>query len=141
MYYAIPQLVQCFRRSSRPRPRPANKRDSSLSSSSDTNSDEERFIKRKTKRMMIELSKMRPMNLDKKDVTKSIFRDRQKVGTSCADISPMEVDLKTSFESVGGSADHIKCLKEIVVLPLLYPEIFAKFNITPPRGGEHFKFS
>jgi ATP-dependent 26S proteasome regulatory subunit len=106
-----------------------------VSSSSDTNTDEERFVKRKNKRMMIELSKMRPMNMDKKDVTNSIFRDRQKVGTSCADITPMEVDLKTSFESVGGSAEAINCLKEIVVLPLLYPEVFAKFNITPPRGG------
>ena len=84
---------------------------------------------------MIELSKMRPMNFDKRDVTNSMYRDRKKVGTSCADISPMEVDLKTSFANVGGSAEHIKCLKEIVVLPLLYPEIFSKFNITPPRGG------
>ena len=110
------------------------------SSSSDTNTDEERFVKRKKKRMMIEMSKMRPMNLGKEDLAKSVFRDRQKVGTSCADISPMEVDMKASFESVGGSADHINCLKEIVVLPLLYPEIFAKFNITPPRGGltRHF---
>ncbi len=56
-------MLKLFRRTSRPRPRPANKRDSSLSSSSDTNTDEERFIKRKNKRMMIELSKMRPMNL------------------------------------------------------------------------------
>jgi ATP-dependent 26S proteasome regulatory subunit len=75
------------------------------------------------------------MNMDKKDVTKSIFRDRTKIGSSCADVSPMEVDLKTTFKNVGGRADHINCLKEIVVLPLLYPEIFSKFSIQPPRGG------
>ena len=86
--------------------------------------------------MMIELSKLRPMNMDKKDVTKAIFRDRTKIGSSCADVSPMEVDLNTTFKNVGGRAEHINCLKEIVVLPLLYPEIFSKFNITPPRGGK-----
>jgi hypothetical protein len=47
----------------------------------------------------------------------------------------MEVDLTTSFESVGGSDSHIMCLREMVVLPLLYPEIFSKFKIAPPRGG------
>ena len=119
------------------RPRPANKRDSSSSSSSDTNTDEERFVKRKHKRMMIEMSKLRPMNMDKKDVQSAIFRDRKKIGSSSADISPMEVDLKTTFESVGGSDDAINCLKEMVVLPLLYPEIFEKFKMTPPRGGKN----
>jgi ATP-dependent 26S proteasome regulatory subunit len=89
--------------------------------------------------MMIELSKLRPMNMDKKDVTKAIFRDRAKIGSSCADVSPMEVDLNTTFKNVGGRAEHINCLKEIVVLPLLYPEIFSKFNITPPRGGKNRK--
>jgi len=50
-------------------------------------------------------------------------------------VQPMEVDLTTSFESVGGSESHIMCLREMVVLPLLYPEIFSKFKIAPPRGG------
>ena len=51
-----------------------------------------------------------------------------------ADVCPMEVDMNVSFESVGGVHDHIDRLKEMVVHPLLYPEFFAKYSITPPRG-------
>lgn len=109
-------------------------KDSSSSSSSDDVSDEERFQKRKTKRMMLERSKLMPANLMKNDVTKAIFRDRQKVGASLADVSPMEMDFNVKFESVGGCDEHIKSLKEMVVFPLLYPEVFSKFSITPPRG-------
>jgi len=29
---------------------------------------------------------------------------------------------------------HIRALKEMVVFPLLYPEIFEKFSVSPPRG-------
>ncbi|NXR14699.1 ATAD2 protein, partial [Semnornis frantzii] len=38
------------------------------------------------------------------------------------------------FDSVGGLADHISALKEMVVFPLLYPEVFERFKIQPPRG-------
>ncbi|KKY16443.1 putative aaa family [Diplodia seriata] len=55
-------------------------------------------------------------------------------GTSNADVSPISVDGDVNFESVGGLDDHINQLKEMVTLPLLYPEIFQKFKITPPRG-------
>lgn len=37
------------------------------------------------------------------------------------------------FDSVGGLSNHIHALKEMVVFPLLYPEIFEKFKIQPPR--------
>ncbi|OLY78364.1 putative AAA domain-containing protein [Smittium mucronatum] len=39
-----------------------------------------------------------------------------------------------SFDSVGGLKDHIRLIKEIVILPLLYPEICARFSLRPPRG-------
>ena len=51
-----------------------------------------------------------------------------------ADVCPMEVDMNISFDSVGGVHEHIERLKEMVVHPLLYPEFFSKFSITPPRG-------
>ncbi|MGH0135296.1 UNVERIFIED_CONTAM: hypothetical protein FKN15_000862 [Acipenser sinensis] len=38
------------------------------------------------------------------------------------------------FDSVGGLAHHIQALKEMVVFPLLYPEVFERFKIQPPRG-------
>lgn len=37
------------------------------------------------------------------------------------------------FDSVGGLSNHIHALKEMVVFPLLYPEIFERFKIQPPR--------
>lgn len=48
-------------------------RDTSSSSSSES-IDEQKFIKRKNKRMMIERSKLRPMNMSRADATKAIFR-------------------------------------------------------------------
>ena len=104
------------------------------SSSSNESVDEQRFAKRKNKRMMIERSKLRPVNLSKQDATKAIFRDRKNVGASMADIQPMEMDMGVTFESVGGVDDHINSLREMVIFPLLYPEIFTKFSMTPPRG-------
>lgn len=51
-----------------------------------------------------------------------------------ADADPLGVDPTVSFEGVGGLDDHINQLKEMVALPLLYPEIFQRFHVTPPRG-------
>ncbi|RMZ79383.1 hypothetical protein DV738_g3385, partial [Chaetothyriales sp. CBS 135597] len=51
-----------------------------------------------------------------------------------ADADPLGVDPNVNFDSVGGLQGHIDQLKEMVALPLLYPEIFMRFKITPPRG-------
>jgi ATP-dependent 26S proteasome regulatory subunit len=37
---------------------------------------------------------------------------------------------------VGGLAQYVRALKEMVFLPLVYPELFHKFNVQPPRGGQ-----
>ncbi|KAJ5757818.1 uncharacterized protein N7511_006512 [Penicillium nucicola] len=50
------------------------------------------------------------------------------------DADPLGVDVNVNFDSVGGLQGHIDQLKEMVSLPLLYPEIFQRFKITPPRG-------
>lgn len=39
-----------------------------------------------------------------------------------------------NFDSVGGHKHHIRALKEMIVFPLLYPEVFERFKISPPRG-------
>ena len=57
-----------------------------------------------------------------------------KIGSSLADIEPMAIDSKITFDDIGGLGSHINSLKEMVLFPLLYPEVFQKFNITPPRG-------
>ena len=38
------------------------------------------------------------------------------------------------FDQVGGLDHYVKALKEMVFLPLVYPELFARFHIAPPRG-------
>ncbi|UQC78451.1 ATPase [Colletotrichum lupini] len=51
-----------------------------------------------------------------------------------ADADPLGVDLTVDFNHVGGLQGHIDQLKEMVQLPLLYPELFQRFHVTPPRG-------
>jgi SpoVK/Ycf46/Vps4 family AAA+-type ATPase len=51
-----------------------------------------------------------------------------------ADADPLGIDPNVSFDGVGGLDDHINQLKEMVSLPLLYPEVFLQFHVTPPRG-------
>ncbi|XP_014219743.1 ATPase family AAA domain-containing protein 2 isoform X2 [Copidosoma floridanum] len=51
-----------------------------------------------------------------------------------ADISPISVDTSITFNDVGGLESHIHCLKEMVVFPMVYPEVFDRFHLTPPKG-------
>lgn len=51
-----------------------------------------------------------------------------------ADADPLGVDQNVNFENVGGLQGHIDQLKEMVALPLLYPEVFQRFHVVPPRG-------
>ena len=40
-----------------------------------------------------------------------------------ADVDPLAVVPTVSFDDVGGLDHHIQALKEMVMLPLLYPEV------------------
>ncbi|KAI5120735.1 hypothetical protein M0805_006441 [Coniferiporia weirii] len=51
-----------------------------------------------------------------------------------ADADPLGVNPNVTFDEVGGLDDHINSLKEMTLLPLLYPEVFQRFNLTSPRG-------
>ncbi|XP_036405671.1 ATPase family AAA domain-containing protein 2B [Megalops cyprinoides] len=104
------------------------------SSDTTSSSDEERFERRKSKSMSRARNRCLPMNLRAEDVASGVLRDRVKVGASLADVDPMNVDTSVRFDSVGGLGHHIQALKEMVVFPLLYPEVFEKFKIQPPRG-------
>lgn len=46
----------------------------------------------------------------------------------------MAVDPRLGFQSVGGLDRHVRSLKEMIVLPLLYPDVFTRFDTQPPRG-------
>ncbi|CAD2222780.1 hypothetical protein AGDE_16301 [Angomonas deanei] len=50
------------------------------------------------------------------------------------DICPLHVETDINFDSVGGLPSHIVLLREVVLLPLLYPELFEQLQLTPPRG-------
>ncbi|WBW72429.1 ATPase histone chaperone [Schizosaccharomyces osmophilus] len=47
---------------------------------------------------------------------------------------PFATEEALSFDNIGGLEDVILQLKEMVLLPLLYPEVFLHFHMTPPRG-------
>ncbi|XP_045827271.1 ATPase family AAA domain-containing protein At1g05910 isoform X4 [Trifolium pratense] len=51
-----------------------------------------------------------------------------------ADIQPLQIDDSVSFDDIGGLSEYIDALKEMVFFPLLYPDFFASYHITPPRG-------
>lgn len=99
-----------------------------------------------------------PMNLDPSDISQPVLRDRQRIGASLADVDPMNINrevkfepaqftnitlgyygdglhsIQVTFDSIGGLKQHISSLKEMILFPLLYPEVFDRFKIQPPRG-------
>lgn len=60
--------------------------------------------------------------------------DKSKKKNSLSDTDPLGVDMNINFSAVGGLDGYIDQLKEMVALPLLYPELYQNFAITPPRG-------
>ncbi|XP_072323033.1 ATPase family AAA domain-containing protein 2-like isoform X4 [Scyliorhinus torazame] len=107
---------------------------SSDSTSSSSSSDEEgHFERRRNQTRSQTLLRCLPLNVRKDDL-KGIHKDRMKIGASLADVDPMQIDTSVRFDSVGGLSSHIAALKEMVVFPLLYPEVFERFKIQPPRG-------
>uniref|UniRef100_A0A8B9PEE0 ATPase family AAA domain-containing protein 2 n=1 Tax=Apteryx owenii TaxID=8824 RepID=A0A8B9PEE0_APTOW len=110
-----------------------NSDSTSSSSSSSSSDDEERFERRRKRSRNRALRRCLPLNF-RKDELKGIHKDRMKIGASLADVDPMQIDCSVRFDGVGGLSDHISALKEMVIFPLLYPEVFERFKIQPPRG-------
>jgi SpoVK/Ycf46/Vps4 family AAA+-type ATPase len=104
------------------------------SSSDSSSSDEEHFQRKKREKMDKNRNLCLPLNFKKSDILKGTLRDRQKAGASLADIEPMAIDPNVNFESIGGLASHLNSLKEMVIFPLLYPEVFDRFKVQVPRG-------
>ncbi|XP_063967828.1 ATPase family AAA domain-containing protein 2-like isoform X2 [Lytechinus pictus] len=104
------------------------------STSSEDSDDERRFERRKNKSMIRARNRCLPMNLTKDDISGGVIKDRQRIGSSLADVDPMNIDSSVTFDAVGGLGSHVQALKEMVVFPLLYPEVFERFKIAPPRG-------
>ena len=104
------------------------------STSSSEDSDEARFQRRKSRSMRRARNECLPMNFTHEDAMSGPIRDRARIGGSLADVSPMNIDQSISFDDIGGLKQHIRSLKEMIIFPLLYPEVFQQFKITPPRG-------
>lgn len=64
----------------------------------------------------------------------SSSNDNDKKKNNLSDTDPLGVDMNIDFSVVGGLDNYINQLKEMVALPLLYPELYQNFAITPPRG-------
>lgn len=76
--------------------------------------EDEEFLKRERKRLHRDLLRIAPVYIG---------------GSSC------DTDLQfQGWESVAGLQDVIQCMKEVVILPLLYPEFFGSLGLVPPRG-------
>ncbi|XP_042500015.1 uncharacterized protein LOC122078194 [Macadamia integrifolia] len=76
--------------------------------------EDEEFLKRERKRLHRDLLRIAPVY----------------IGGSSSESEK----LYQGWESLAGLQNVIQCLKEVVILPLLYPEFFNNMGITPPRG-------
>lgn len=78
--------------------------------------EDEEFLKRESKRLQRDLWRIAPTYIGGAGANSE--QDRQFAG----------------WESVAGMQDVIQCMKEVVILPLLYPEFFNNLGLAPPRG-------
>ncbi|XP_023776588.1 ATPase family AAA domain-containing protein 2-like isoform X1 [Cyanistes caeruleus] len=63
-----------------------------------------------------------------------VHKETVKTGACLAGVEQMQIDGSAQFHGVGGLSDHISALKEMVILPLLYPDVFEILKFKPPRG-------
>ncbi|XP_028673053.2 ATPase family AAA domain-containing protein 2-like [Erpetoichthys calabaricus] len=103
----------------------------SSDSTSSSESDDEQYERRRSRKRI--QNGCLPLNFRKDDLL-GIHKDRMKIGSSLADVDPMSIDKTVTFDSIGGLKSHIALLKEMVLLPLLYPEVFERLKVSPPRG-------
>ncbi|KOB69082.1 ATPase family AAA domain-containing protein 2B, partial [Operophtera brumata] len=78
------------------------------------------------------------LNVSMKNKTKGRQKcksaDDKKDDRALREIQPVELDGRVRFSAVGGLEEHIKCLREMVLFPLMYPDLFKKFNTRPAKG-------
>ncbi|KAI7997107.1 putative AAA domain-containing protein P22H7.05c [Camellia lanceoleosa] len=76
--------------------------------------EDEEFLKRESKRLHRDLLRIAPVYIG---------------GSNSENEKQFQ-----GWESFFGLQDVIRCMKEVVILPLLYPEFFSNMGLTPPRG-------
>jgi len=65
---------------------------------------------------------------------KRLHRDILRIAPTYIGGSSENELLYQGWESVAGLQGVIQCMKEVVILPLLYPDFFSNLSLTPPRG-------
>ena len=53
---------------------------------------------------------------------------------TAGDVQRLAIDETVGWEKVGGLKSHVEALKEVVLLPLMYPEVFETLGVAPPKG-------
>eukprot|EP00250_Pteridium_aquilinum_P013052 c21101_g1_i1 orf=321-5741(+) len=67
-------------------------------------------------------------------------RERKRFQRDITRVAPVmvgggsEQHMPEGWESIAGSDNVVQCMKEMVILPLLYPEAFTRLGVSPPRG-------
>lgn len=103
-------------------------------------SEDDNFHEYERRRMHKERDSVQPMNFgpssssSKSSMGGSVRDHTSRKDMLRVDALPVAVDSKIGFQTVGGLDRHVNALKEMVVLPLLYPEVFSRFDTQPPRG-------
>uniref|UniRef100_J3L2Q2 PHD-type domain-containing protein n=2 Tax=Oryza brachyantha TaxID=4533 RepID=J3L2Q2_ORYBR len=75
--------------------------------------EDEEFLKREGKRLNRDLLRIAPVYIGGSSENEKTYH---------------------GWESVAGLSNVIEGMKEVVILPLLYPEFFSSLGLTPPRG-------
>ena len=99
--------------------------------------EDQQFHTHERKRLDDELNSIQPLKMSGdacSGMGGSIQDKHSQRDLSRADVLPVAVDGTIGFDQVGGLDHHIMQLKEMVVLPLMYPEVFTHFATQPPRG-------
>ena len=66
----------------------------------DDDDDNRKFERRKAKSMAKARNRCLPMNLGQEDVSKGILGDRERIGSSLADVDPMNVDRSVRIQKL-----------------------------------------
>ncbi|XP_027541336.1 ATPase family AAA domain-containing protein 2-like isoform X2 [Neopelma chrysocephalum] len=90
----------------------------------------ERDSCKRTKRSLSVNSRKDNLN----EVYRTSHENQMEIGTSLTGVRRMQIGSSVQFDGVGGHSMHISALKEMIILPLLYPDLFEILKLKPPRG-------
>ena len=118
---------------SKPRREHNSSTEDELSSREGQGKDDEQYFKHRQQRSM-DLARARINPTNSVSISKLLLAGDQQRIAGTNDIEPMAMDTSIRFSNVGGLDHHVRALREMIVFPMMYPEVFTHFKIDPPRG-------